>query len=147
MSEDDDGLTREQFRWLVFASVGIGVLLLVTILGLTAASYAWGANDPGDPVADFTVETIDRDGGVAANITHAGGDSVSPTSIVIEVDGERRGTWGELGGEGPGIVSLGNQLVLSDVTTGDRIVIYWTGGDGEPTAFGSGTVESGSGSD
>lgn len=140
MSEDDDGLTREQFRWLTLTAVGIGVLLLLAILGVTAVSYAWGTNDPGDPAAVFTVETIDQSDGVAANITHAGGDAVSPGSIVIEVDGERRGTWDELEGEGPSIVSEGNQLVLSNVSVGDEVAVYWEDGDGDRSEVGRGTM-------
>lgn len=143
-SGQDDGLTSEQFRWLVVVAVGIGVLLLATILGLTAASYAWGANDPGDPVAAFDVDTIDRESGVAANVTHAGGDAVNPNAIVIEVNGEPRGTWAELGGEGPDIVAEGYELVLSDVSPGDSITVVSTVGEDDPTVLGTGTVEAGS---
>lgn len=138
--QDDDGLTSEQFRWLVIAAVGLGALLLATILGLTAASHAWGANDPGDPVAAFSVDTIDRDDGVAANITHAGGDAVNPDEILIEVNGEPRGTWSELGGEGPDIVAEGYQLVLPDVAPGDSITVVFTGDEDDPV-IGTGTVE------
>lgn len=140
MSDDDDGLTSEQFRWLVVAAVGIGALLLAAILGLTAASYAWGANDPGDPVAAFNVDTIDRDDGVAANVTHAGGDAVNPNAIVIEVNGETRGTWAELGGEGPDIVAEGYELVVSDVSPGDQVTVLLIHGEDERTVRGTGTV-------
>lgn len=138
--QDDDGLTSEQSRWLVVAAVGIGALLLVTILGLTAASYAWGANDPGDPVAAFNVDTIDRDGGVAANVTHAGGDAVNPNEIVIEVNGEVRGTWSELGGEGPDIVAEGYELVISDVNPGDQVTVLLAHGEDDRMVSGTGTI-------
>lgn len=140
MSDDDDGLTREQLRWLAIVAVGIGALLLVAIVGITAVSYTWGTNDPGDPVATFSVETDDRSDGVAANVTHSGGDAISPSSVVLEVNGERRGTWEDLGGEGPGIVSEGNQLVLSNVSVGDTVAVYREHGDDDRSEIGRGTI-------
>jgi hypothetical protein len=136
---DSDGLTREQFRWLAIVAVGLGALLLLAILGVTAASVLWGGGDTGTPSAAFQIETIERDDGLAANVTHAGGDAVNPGAIVIEVNGERRGTWEELGGEGPDVVATGYRLVLEDLVAGDSVIVVWTGGD-ERVELGSGTI-------
>lgn len=140
----DEGLSGAQFRLLLFAAVGIGAALLIAIIGITAASVVLGGGggSSGPPDAEFTVQTIDRTEGVAANVTHAGGDAVNPDSIVIEVDGEDRGTWEELGGEGPDIVAAGHRLRYGNVTAGDSVAVVWTGGD-ERTPLGQGTIEQG----
>lgn len=140
---DDEGLSGAQFRLLLFVAVGIGAILLITIIGITAASVLWGGGgSSGPPSAAFDVQTIDRPEGVAANVTHAGGEAANPDSIVIVVDGEDRGTWEELGGEGPDIVAPGHQLVYGNVSAGDTLVVVWTDGD-ERTELGRGTIEQG----
>jgi len=146
MGESDE-LSREQFRVLVFVAIGIGAVLLLAIIGVTAASVLWGTGgSDGPPTAAFEVQTIDRPDGVAANVTHAGGDAVAPESIVIEVNGESRGTWAELGGEGPDIVAPGHRLLIDEVSAGDSVAVIWTGGD-ERTELGRGTIEQGSSGD
>lgn len=139
---DSDGLSGRQLRWLIFAAMGIGLLLLLAIIGVTAASVIWGGGGGGSgpPEAAFDVQTIQQTDGVAANVTHAGGEAVNPEAIVVEVDGEPRGTWEELGGEGPDIVAPGHQLVLGNVTGGDSVAVIWTGGD-ERVELGRGTIE------
>jgi hypothetical protein len=142
---DDEGLSGAQFKLLLFTAVGIGAILLIAIIGVTAASVVWGGGGGGSgpPAAAFDVQTIDRPEGVAANVTHAGGDAATPKSIVIVVNGEDRGTWEELGGEGPDIVAQGHQLVYGNVTAGDTVVVVWTDGD-DRTELGRGTIEQGS---
>jgi len=138
MSNEDE-LSPEQFRWLVLVAIGLGAVLLVSILGVTAASVVWGgAGSDGPPAAAFEVQTIDRTDGVAANVTHAGGDAVTPESIVVEVNGEPRGTWAELGGEGPDIVATGHRLLVGNLSAGDSVAVIWTSGD--RTELGRGTM-------
>ncbi|AGN00401.1 hypothetical protein L593_02250 [Salinarchaeum sp. Harcht-Bsk1] len=140
---DSEGLSREQFRLLLLVAIGIGAVLLLAIIGVTAASVVWGTGGGGGaPTAAFEVQTIDRSDGVAANVSHAGGDAVNPESIVVEVNGEPRGTWTELGGQGPDIVARGHQLVLDDVAPGDSIAVVWTGDD-ERVELGRGTIRPG----
>lgn len=142
MSEADDGLTREQFHWLVLAAVGIGALVLIAIVGVTAISaiYGGGADTSGPPSAAFDVQTIERSDGVAANVTHAGGEAVDPSTLVVEVNGEPRGTWAELGGEGLDIVAPGYRLLLGNVSTGDTVAVVWVSEEDTRTELGRGTV-------
>ena len=139
-SEEDDGLTAKQFRWLVLVAAGIGALVLLSILGITAASVVFGGDSGGAPNAAFDVQTIDRGGDLAANVTHAGGDGVNPSALYVEVNGERRGTWEELGGEGYGVVAPGHELVLANVTAGDSVTVAWIGDD-ERVQLGDGTIQ------
>lgn len=139
---DSDGLTREQLRWLlgVSAALGLGLLLLVVVA--TGASHLWGigADTSGPPDATFAFETESGNGGVALTITHDGGEAASPGDIVVQVDDQRRGTWTELGGEGPDVVGPGHSLVLADVEPGDVVRLYWTGDGGNRTLVDLGTV-------
>lgn len=138
----DEGLSGAQFRLLVFAAVAIGALLLIAIIGVTAASVIWGGGSSGPPSATFDVQTIDRPEGVAANVTHVRGDAVNPDDLVIEVNGEPRGTWAELGGQGPDVVAPGHRLRYGNVTPGDSMTVVW--GEGEDrTQLGTGTIDQG----
>lgn len=129
--EDADGLTRAQQRWLLLASVGLGALLLVLVLGLTAASHYYGAGGgiDGQPDSSFSIESVEQSDGLAANVTHRGGHAVHPDNVVVEVDGERRGNWSALGGEGADVVARGHSLVVSDVEAGEEVRVVWTGRD------------------
>lgn len=142
MSDGDDGLTSEQFHWLVLAAVGIGALVLIAIVGVTALSaiYGGGADTAGPPAAAFDVQTIDRSDGVAANVTHAGGEAVNPTSLVVEVNGEPRGTWTELGGEGADIVAPDYRLLVGNLTAGDTVAVVWVGEGDDRMELGRGTM-------
>lgn len=139
---DGDGLTREQFRWLLGVSVALGLGLLLFVLALTGASHVWGVGGgtDGPPDASFAFETEPRDGGVAVTVTHEGPEAASPDELVVEVTGERRGTWAELGGEGPDVVGPGHSLVLGDVASDDVVRIYWEGGGGNRTLLDRGIV-------
>lgn len=139
---DEDGLTSEQFAWLVAASVGLGALLLALVLGITGVAHLTGAGGgiDGPPDAAFSVVTEERGDDLVANVTHRGGHAVHPDSLLIEVDGELRDTWGEMGGEGPGLVAEGHSLVVTDVQVGDEVRILWIDGDGEHVVLDRNTV-------
>lgn len=136
-----DGLSREQQRRLLVLSVGVGGLLLLLVLGLTGASHLVGTGGgfDGPPEAAFSVQTEERDGELVANVTHAGGQAGAPSEIVIEVDGQRRGNWSALGGEGAGIVAPGHSVVVRDVEPGQEVRVLWTGGD-QPVELDRNTV-------
>lgn len=133
LADDDEGLSPAQTRTLLLASVGIALLVLLLIGGVTVASHVYGFGDgpEGAPDAEFSVVTVERDGQPAVNVTNEGPYAANPDEIVIEVEGERRGNWTELGGElGAGeIVAPGNSVVLEDVEEGDLVTVYWVRGD------------------
>lgn len=146
MSEADaesDGLTGTQLRWLVLVSVGLGALLLAFVLAITGTAYFTGSGGTveGPPEAAFSVLTEESGGDVVANVTHRGGEAAHPSDVAIEVAGERRGTWSELGGQGPGLVAEGHSLRLTDVEPGDEVRILWIGDeDAEPALLDRGRV-------
>lgn len=137
-AEDDDGLTREQWRRLVLVAVGIGLAVLGGVIAITAVGH-FGGGDGGPPSAAFSVETVDQNGEVAANVTHAGGDGIHPGSTVLYVDDQRLGTWDDLEGEGVGVVRPGDSLVLEDVAAGSEVVVRWEHGD-EQVVLGRGVL-------
>lgn len=141
--QEGDGLTGGQKRWLLLASVGLGALLLVLVLGMTAASHYYGVGDgvDGPPEAAFSVEPVEHGDGVAANVTHRGGHAIHPSDVVVEVDGERRGNWSALGGEGVDIVAPGHSLLVTDLEPGQEVRVLWIG-DEE-----SGSGDGGAGAD
>lgn len=128
---DADGLTREQGRWLLGAALALGVAVLLVALLATGASHLLGLGpETGEPPdAAFSFETELRGGGVAVAVTSEGPEAANPEDLVVEVNGDRRGTWGDLGGEGPDVVAPGHSLVLTEVSSDDVVEIFWEGGD------------------
>lgn len=141
--EEGDGLSGEQFRLLLLVSVGLGGVLLLAVLGITGASYVFGAGgSEGPPDAAFSTVTEQRGDDVVMNLTHRGGDAVDPDLVVVTVNGERRGNWTSLGGEGLGVVAPGHSLVLTDVEPGDEVRLLWLGAEnGEPVVLDRGVVD------
>lgn len=140
---ESDGLTGGQLRWLVGVGVGLGALLLLFVVAITGAAYFTGSGSgiDGPPDAAFSVLTDESGGDVVANVTHRGGEAAHPDNVVVEVAGERRGTWSELGGQGPGLVGQGHSLRLTDVEPGDEVRILWIGDDeAAPTELDRGRV-------
>lgn len=139
---DGDGLTREQLRWLVGVGIAVGLAVVVLVVGLTAASHVLGigGGQDGPPDATFSVRTQAAADGVAANLTHRGGEAAAPEDLVISVNGERRGTWTAVGGEAPGLVAEGHTAIVRDVEPGDVVLLHWVG-DGEETLLARGTVD------
>lgn len=138
---DSDGLTREQFRWLLGFSLAVGFVFLLLVLGITAAShlYGVGGGQSGPPEAVFTVQTQAAADGVAANVTHRGIEAADPGDLLVSVDNETVGNWSSLGGQGPGLVATGHTLLLRAVEPGDVVRIHWVG-DGEQVVLARETV-------
>lgn len=139
---ESDGLTGGQFRWLLGVSVGLGALVLLFVLAITGTAYFTdsGSNAEGPPDAAFSVLTEESGDDVVANVTHRGGEAAHPGRVVIEVDGERRGNWSSLGGQGPGLVATGHTLRLTDVEPDDEVRILWEDDDGSTTELDRGRV-------
>lgn len=141
---EGDGLSSRQFRLLVVGSVVIAAVFLLLIAGVSGFAEIGGSpTDDGPPDAAFTVESEATAGSVAANITHQGGDAVNPDELRIEVNGEDRGSWTDLGGEGPGIIAPGHTLLYSNVEPGDEVRLLWTGDGADPFEIGRGVIEDG----
>ena len=129
-----DGLDARQFRLLVVGSVVFAALFLLMIGGISALSeFGGGPTHDGPPEAAFVVDGEQLADGVAVNVTHEGGEAADPDEIVLEIDGQRRGTWSELGGDGPGIVAPGHTLVYTGVDGGEEIRILWVPEDDDGT--------------
>jgi len=129
---DADGLTPEQFRWLVGVSLAVGLLVLLLVLGLTAASHVYGVGggQQGPPDAGVDVRTQATADGVAANLTYRGREAANPDHLLVTVGDDPVGNWSELGGEAPrGFVGTGHTLLLRAVDPGDVVEVHWTGGD------------------
>lgn len=141
--EEGDGLSGQQVRLLLAISLGLGAVLLLAVLGITGASYVYGAGgSDGPPDAAFSTVTEQRGDDVVMNVTHRGGDAVDPALVDVTVNGERRGNWSSLGGEGLGVVAPSHSLVLTDVEPGDDVRLLWLGAeDGDPVELDRGTVD------
>lgn len=126
-----DDLSAEQRRRLLAISVAVGGLVLLGVLAITGASHVFGpgGGQEGPPDAAFSVQTVERDDGLAANVTHAGGQAVAPADVVVEVAGERRGNWTALGGEGLAVVAPGHSVLVEDVQAGDEVRVLWIGAE------------------
>lgn len=141
--DDDEGFSSRQFRWLVGASVVVGALFLLLVVGVTVSSHVYGVGggDGGPPDAEFEVSTTGSGDELVANVTHAGGDAISPDDLAVAVDGERRGDWSELGGEGLDIVAEGHTVTIGDVDPGQVVRILWVPDDAdEVEQLGQGVV-------
>lgn len=145
MSEDgeDDGLTRQQWRRLGLLALGIGVLTLLAIGGVTLASHTWGigGGQDGPPSAAFSVTGNETTDGWEATITHEGGDGIHPPKLSIEADGEALGTWNELGGGGADVVTPDSSLTVDGLAAGTLLEVVYRDGD-ERAVLGSGRVGS-----
>lgn len=141
---DADGLTPAQLRWLVGVGLAVGLGFVLLVVGLTAAShlYGIGGGPEGPPDATVDVRSQSVADGVAANLTYRGREAANPVDLVVSVDGEVAGTWGDLGGEVPGgLVAPGSGLHYRDVEPGEEVRIHWEGDDDERVLLGRGTVE------
>jgi|GEM_PF-1794284 len=138
---DDDGLTRAQWRRLLVVAAAIGVVMVLGVVAITAASHVWGTGggQEGPPSAAFSVETVEDEGDVAVVITHEGGDGIHPPYVHVVVDDVERGTWNELGGGGADVVTPDATLRLGDVSPGERVLVVYDDG-ADRAELGRGTV-------
>lgn len=100
------------------------VVLLAAVLGSFVLGVGGDVSSP--PQAQFTFDYADGSGQVT--VTHAGGDSIQADSLVVEVDGDRRGTWADLGGHDT--VEAGDTVDVTNVENGDTIRILYLGEEG-----------------
>ncbi|WP_276271656.1 type IV pilin [Haloarcula litorea] len=134
MSGSESGSDRNVVLILVAVVVGGVVLLaLAVIVAAVVGSFVLGVGDASSettPRVQFEVTT----GEGTVTITHAGGDSVDADRLVLSVNEERRGTWGELSDGGAG-VEVGDSVELDGVAAGDTVRVRWIGDASEAVLF------------
>ncbi|WP_247728566.1 type IV pilin [Halovivax limisalsi] len=128
------------------ALVAIGVVLAVAVVFTVfivalggGVGFVWGTifGGGGAGQAGPTIEFATTLEGDQLTIRHAGGNTVDPADVVLQVDGERRGTWADHGDSST--VAEGSSITLDGVASGDRLRITWGGGD-EPFVLEETTV-------
>lgn len=125
----------ESFRELssgvkLLVALGVGLFVLVPILVVVSAvvgafvlSVGGSAGAAGPPQVQFAASYHESAGELT--VTHEAGESFESSSVVVEVDGQRR-AW-----PGSGTVTEGDSVTLSGVEPGDTVRVVWRGGSGE----------------
>lgn len=122
-ADEDDG--RSTVVLAVAAVVGVGVLLivvipLVVVLAAVLATFVLNLEDgTTGPAAEFSAEYDDG----SLTIRHVGGQEIDPERLVLAVNGERRGTWADVGTAET--VRPGDATTLAGVVATDRVTLTW----------------------
>lgn len=116
MIDDDRLLDVVGIVLVVFIVIAVAVLILA---GVTAPSRQ--SAEP--PEANWTIERVD-DGHV--NVTHAGGESVDATKLVVSVAGVERAP------DRSDVITEGESL-QAPARSGQYVRLYWVGSRDERT--------------
>ncbi|WP_290810294.1 hypothetical protein [Halovivax sp.] len=113
----------------VVLSIAVVVFLVIAAIALTVG-FVWGAvfGGGGTPVGeppDAAFEVEDANG--AVTITHAGGDAIDATDVVIEVDEVSHGQWADHGGDE---IDDGDSITIDDIEAGSDVRLQWVSEDG-----------------
>lgn|GEM_PF-993558 len=106
--------------------IGVGLVLFIVLalaVLLLAGATAPGRQPADPPVANWTIERVDVG---EVTVTHAGGEPVDASNLVVSVAGVERS---------PGradVLTEGDALTIP-ARTGQRVALYWVGGRDERT--------------
>lgn len=127
---DEDGRDTTKILLVVAAVILVPIVLLVVgvILAAVVGTFVVGlGTQPGNAVPQASFEFQSSADGL--QVTHVSGESLSASAVEVTVDGERVGTWDELGD--PGTVEPGDSILVPGVDSGDTVRLVWDAGPSE----------------
>jgi len=118
-------LSRTRIALLAVILVVIAAAVTLLLSGAISVSVGvlGGTGDP-PPQGSFHFETDAE----SVTIVRDVGEEVDATKLEIRVDNNTLGTWSSLA-NGTSTVKHGGRLRITNVDPGDRVGLYWTGGE------------------